>query len=191
MTKGGIYAFLNLITGMYYIGSTKDFYKRYHSHKSLLNNGKHDNSYFQRAWTKYGQLNFIFVILAYVEDETKLEEVEQYWLDLTQCYDRTVGYNVRRIANSSLGVLHTQETKNKISKTKSDVRMTDEARENMSKSSANRDKIKWPCIDGSRCKCEKCKEIHRIRNREHSREWREWNRAKYNQYARDYRASLK
>lgn len=82
MTKGGIYAFLNLITGMYYIGSTKNFYKRYHSHKSLLNNGKHDNSYFQRSWTKYGQINFMFVILAYIKDETKLEEIEQYWLDL-------------------------------------------------------------------------------------------------------------
>lgn len=61
----------------------------------------------------------------------------------------------------------------------------------MSKSSANRNIEKWPCPDKAKCKCENCKEIHRLRNREHSREWRKYNRAKYNQYAKDYRASLK
>lgn len=58
MTNSGIYAFLNLITGMFYIGSAKNFYKRYHVHKSLLINNKHDNSYLQRAWNKYGQIKF-------------------------------------------------------------------------------------------------------------------------------------
>jgi group I intron endonuclease len=189
MIKSGIYAFLNLETGMFYIGSTIDFYKRYHSHKSLLNNGKHDNSYFQRAWTKYGQINFIFVILEYVEDISKLEKVEQKWLDNTQCYDRNIGYNVRCIANSSLGILHTQETKDKISKAKTGFKHNEKSRANMTKNSANRNKNKWPCPDKSKCKCESCKEIHRIRNRQHSREWRASNRLRYNEYMRNYNAA--
>lgn len=189
MTNGGIYAFLNLITGMFYIGSTKDFYKRYHSHKSLLNNGKHDNSYFQRAWNKYGQLNFIFVILEYVEDVNKLEEIEQKWLNYTQCYERHIGYNAKRIANSNFGVFHTQETKDKISNAKIGFKHNEKSKINMSKSSANRNIEKWPCLDKAKCKCSRCKEIHRARNRQHSREWRESNRERYNKYMRDYNAA--
>ena len=189
MINSGIYAFLNLINGKFYIGSTKDFYKRYHSHKSLLNNNKHDNSYFQRAWNKHGKINFIFVILEYVESLDKLEEREQCWIDDTKCYDQSIGYNAKRIANSNFGLQHTQETKDKISKAKSGIKMTGEARQNMSKASTNRNEIKWPCPDKAKCQCNWCKGTRRIRNREHMRKWREGNRDHYNQYARDYRAS--
>lgn len=190
MINSGIYAFLNLVNEKIYVGSAKDFYKRYHVHKSMLINNKHDNSYLQRAWNKYGKLNFLFVILEYVEETSKLEEREQYWIDKTKCYERNIGYNARRIANSNLGIFHTQETKDKISKVKTGIRLSNEAKINMSKSSANRNKEKWPCPDKSKCKCKNCKEIHRLRNREHSREWRANNREKYNKYMRDYNNSI-
>jgi len=189
MTEGGIYAFLNLVNGKFYVGSAKDFYKRYHVHKSMLINNKHDNSYFQRAWNKYGKLNFLFVILEYVEDVNLLEEKEQHWMDLTQCYNRNIGYNSRAIANSNLGVKFSQETKDKISKTKTGIKLSDAAKANMSRASTNRNKEKWPCPDKSKCKCERCKEIHRLRNREHSREWRANNRENYNEYMRNYNAN--
>lgn len=57
----GIYAILNLITGVYYIGSAIDLYKRWHMHKSSLNGNYHDNSYLQAAWNKYSLNNFMFV----------------------------------------------------------------------------------------------------------------------------------
>lgn len=189
MINSGIYAFLNLINGKFYIGSTKDFYKRYHSHKSLLNNNKHDNSYFQRAWVKYGKENFIFVILEYVGYLFKLEEREQYWIDKTKCYDRNIGYNARKIANSSLGLFHTEETKEKISKAKIGVKLSAETRANMSKSSHTRNKEKWPCPDKAKCKCERCKGTRRIRNKQHMKEWREQNRERYNEYMRTYNAN--
>lgn len=185
---GGIYAFLNLVNGKFYIGSAKDFYKRYHVHKSMLTHNKHDNSYFQRAWNKYGKENFLFVIMEYVRDASKLEEREQFWIDETKCYERNIGYNARRIANSSLGVFHTQETKEKISKAKTGIKLGAEARANMSRSSHTRNKEKWPCPDKAKCQCEWCKGTRRLRNREHSREWRASNREKYNSYMREYNA---
>ncbi len=190
MNIGGIYAFLNLIDDKIYVGSAKNFYKRYHIHKSMLNNNRHDSSYFQRAWNKYGQINFLFVILEHCE-ENKLEEREQYWLDATRCYDRLIGYNSRRKANNNSGIIHSQETKNKISEAKMGIRISEEIKIKMSKSSANKNSIRWPCADGFKCKCEACKDKRRTRNREHMQEWREANREKYNSYSRNREKQIK
>lgn len=107
---------LNLATNMYYVGQALDFKVRWKGHIYLLNNNVHTNIHLQNAWNKYGQIAFKFYILEIIIDENKLDEREQYWMDRSQCYDRRIGYNIGRIAESSMrGRKHSEETKLKIS----------------------------------------------------------------------------
>jgi group I intron endonuclease len=109
--KSGVYQIRNIINNKFYIGSTIYFNNRKSDHFRKLNTNKHDNPHLQRAWDKYGEENFEFNILEYVEDKEKLIEREQYWLDKTQCYNPEIGYNIRKVAESNLGLKHTDETK--------------------------------------------------------------------------------
>ncbi len=56
----GVYRIRNIATEMIYIGSAASLYDRYHSHKSKLNAGKHENQHLQRAYQKYGMDSFVF-----------------------------------------------------------------------------------------------------------------------------------
>ena len=78
----GIYGIRNLLNGKVYIGKTgMNFGDRWDSHRSLLNNGKHDNPHLQKAWDKYGQDNFEFII---IEDcgIDELSDREKYYIEL-------------------------------------------------------------------------------------------------------------
>lgn len=110
--NSGIYMILNLINNKYYIGSSHNLYKRWHTHKSTLKHNKHDNSYLQKAWNKYGELNFKFFVLEYTNE---LLIREQYWIDKLLCINRKLSYNLRKLANTNLGIKFSEETKAKIS----------------------------------------------------------------------------
>lgn len=110
MKKSGIYQILNTINGKFYLGSAVNFKNRWSNHKWYFANKNHPNRYFQSAWNKYGADNFKFRILQLVEDISKLREIEQNWLDWTQCYERTIGYNLYKIAGSPLGYKPSKET---------------------------------------------------------------------------------
>jgi len=102
--KSGIYKITNLIRGLVYIGSAADIGNRWSSHKKDLKKNIHANSYLQRAWNKYGEEAFEFVILELVEDKNKLIEREQYWMDYYKSYERDKGYNINPKAESCRGV---------------------------------------------------------------------------------------
>lgn len=114
--KSGIYKILNKVNGKFYIGSAVNFKRRFARHKRLLNAKDHPNEYLQNAWGKYWSVSFEFIILQYVENKADLIKYEQVWLDFTKCYNREVGYNICRIADNRTGILHSKETKDKISK---------------------------------------------------------------------------
>lgn len=115
INKSGIYFIINEINGKIYIGSAVNFRIRWNVHQSNLNLNVHENKLLQNAWNKYGAENFRFQVLEYVEDKTKLLEIEQNWLDWTKCYERKIGYNILKIAGSNLGYKASVETKAKIS----------------------------------------------------------------------------
>lgn len=96
---------------IFYIGSaSKDLFARMREHRSLLNNNKHHSPYFQRLWNKYGSKNFTFSIIMKCEKQDCVKN-EQYYLDtLKPCL------NVAKVAGSTLGVLHTEESKAKLRK---------------------------------------------------------------------------
>ena len=77
----GVYKIVNLNNGSLYIGSSKNLKRREKEHFSLLRKGISHCKILQRAFDKYGESNFQFVILVRcaIEDLFKLE---QYFVDL-------------------------------------------------------------------------------------------------------------
>ena len=112
----GIYKIINVKTGKIYIGSAKNIKGRLREHLKSLRKGNHKNKYLQFSWNEYGEENFRFEIIEIVENIKYLIEREQYWLDYHKSYDRKKGYNFLRNAGSVLDLVHTKETKDRISK---------------------------------------------------------------------------
>lgn len=105
-----IYAIVHRSTGRVYVGSTASIKTRVSYHRSKLRNTKHDNSYLQNSWNKYGEDAFSFVILELCEVSHLLDR-ESYWMDQTGCCDKSVGFNLDTIA---VRKMHCEETKAKI-----------------------------------------------------------------------------
>ena len=110
----GIYGIRNKINNKTYVGKTgMNFGDRWDSHRSLLNNGKHDNPYLQNAWNKYKQDNFEFIILEECDLDV-LDEREKYYIKLYK--DMGLAYNIHDGGNegNNLGKHLSDETKRKI-----------------------------------------------------------------------------
>lgn len=115
--KSGIYRIRNLVNGKVYVGSTNNINKRWIEHKSFLKNNKHPNPHLQASWNKYGEENLIFEIIEEIENSIKelLCEREQYWNDFYDSSNREKGYNLRKIVESNLGVIFSEDHNKKIS----------------------------------------------------------------------------
>lgn len=87
----GIYKITCLVNNKCYIGSSVDIYKRLCTHKFQLRRNKHNNKYFQRAWNKYGEDNFVFELL---EETSDLLEREAYYFSTTRCCEEEFGFNL-------------------------------------------------------------------------------------------------
>jgi len=78
----GVYRIQNKITGRVYIGCTKaGFYKRLVNHISRLRYGTHECKEMQNDWNIVGEENFIVEVVEYVDDPSRLLEIEKYWQD--------------------------------------------------------------------------------------------------------------
>ncbi len=109
----GIYKIINKINGKYYIGSSNDIERRWYNHKLELRKNKRGNLYLQRAWNKYGECNFNFLIIENVSID-KLLMIEQKYLDICK-NNRNLSYNIGNDAKSPmLGNHHTKEAVEKI-----------------------------------------------------------------------------
>jgi len=106
----GIYKIVNIINGKYYVGSSKNIKNRWKRHNKDLNKGCHRNNYLQRAWNKYGERNFEFVIVEVV-NLNKLDEIEQKYLDVGKSEKDKI-YNNSFLANR---IEMNDEIKNKLS----------------------------------------------------------------------------
>lgn len=112
MAQSGIYR-IDGPNGKFYIGSSKDISKRWRKHVNDLRKGNHDNPNLQRAWAKYGEQAFSFVVLEVVDDEARLVEREQAWLDAKRAVE--LGYNVMPVADRPLGLKASEATRAKMS----------------------------------------------------------------------------
>ena len=109
----GVYLIINLFNGKIYVGSaiTGRIYNRFHKHIY----GFTGNKFLAIDVIKHGISNFAFVLLKTIpeivkqEDNKALLEIENYYIELL-CPD----YNIAKQAGNTFGILHTEETKNKM-----------------------------------------------------------------------------
>lgn len=106
MKFSGIYVIENSVNHKRYIGSSNSVYQRLHKHNSLLNKNKHENTYLQNAWNKYGSEKFECYIVEFSDNLTK---TEQKWIDILEP-EYNITYLVQRNVLS-------EESRKKISKT--------------------------------------------------------------------------
>lgn len=151
--QSGVYRILNKVNGKFYIGSAIDIQRRWRQHRHELRSGKHANSYLQNAWNKYTEEAFQFIILEFVEID-KLQETEQSWLDDTRCFEREVGYNISAVAANITGYRHTEASKDLMKAAGLGKKKSETHRINIGLGHRNKDK--WPCPDGHKCKCGDC-----------------------------------
>ena len=112
--ESGVYMIKNIINNKIYIGSSKDITKRLLGHKNLLNKKKHGNRFLSNAWHKYGEDNFTFSVVEYVESDQLIIK-EQHYIDFYKSCDNKIGYNLVPNAGSNLGWKPSDETKKKMS----------------------------------------------------------------------------
>lgn len=96
----GIYKIVNKVNGKYYVGSSKNIFERKSRHLKSLRNGSHHSIHLQRAFNKYGENNFDFIIMETCEiDDTLLRE--QFFLDELKPFLPEIGYNMSSTAHGS------------------------------------------------------------------------------------------
>ena len=121
--KSGIYQIKNIITNKVYIGSAKNINSRWLEHKRLLKNNNHPNKKLQASYNKHGKNNFSYEKLELIELDS-LIIFEQKWLnevlkaDSDSKYFRENGYNLSKVAGSTLGYKYSEESRINISNTK-------------------------------------------------------------------------
>lgn len=76
----GVYQIKNKISGRYYIGSAKDFVKRFMAHLNELVCNTHCNKKLQNDWNKHGYENYEFSVLETCSPENRFI-LEQRYLD--------------------------------------------------------------------------------------------------------------
>ena len=110
-----------------YIGSAKDIKYRWETHLYKLRTGKHVNPKLQYHYNKYGKDDFEFSI---VEPclPAFLTAREQEYLDELKPF-----FNIAKIAGSTLGIKHTKEFKEKLSRINTGLKRTTEHKEKIAK----------------------------------------------------------
>ena len=99
----GIYIIKNTINDKVYIGSAVCLKQRFIEHKNQFKKQVH-NVRFQNFVNKYGFNTLIFEVIEYVNDKGKLIEREQYWIDCYESWKSKKGFNICKIAGSTLGL---------------------------------------------------------------------------------------
>lgn len=98
LEKPGIYKILNTKNKKFYIGSTTmKVYKRIQHHYEMLKVNKHKNSHLQRAWNKYGEDSFTFIIEENLEKSMCLIK-EQELIDFFKIENL---YNINPLASGT------------------------------------------------------------------------------------------
>ena len=94
-----------------YIGSANNVRRRVQTHLRELRAGRHANQHLQRAYLKYDASVFTSAVVEYVDDESRLLEREQVWLDFFKPV-----YNIAKVAGSpTKGLKFSAETRAKMS----------------------------------------------------------------------------
>ena len=123
--EAGVYLISNNVNGKCYVGSSIHLTQRRKEHFSRLMHNKHENAHLQNAYNKYGREAFEFEILETLSIDDNIKENllkrEQFWID-----NLKPEYNILLVAGSNLGYHHSDETKQKISKSTTGLKKSEE-----------------------------------------------------------------
>lgn len=132
-------------TNDFYIGSTKDIYKRIQRHRNLLNSNRHYTKKLQDSFNKSNKILFDIIII-YVNDREQAFDLEQLLLDK---YINTPGcLNQLPNSRSSLGHKYSDEYKKNMSLVTKNKIFTEEHKNKISVSKTNEQNKKL-CIENS------------------------------------------
>lgn len=124
--KSGVYGLINNINGNTYIGSGVDLYNRLRDYHQPWYLASRTNLVIVRAINKYGIDNFTLVVLEFTNPEQVVAS-EQIWID-----SYNPEYNVSPTASSTLGLLHTELSKQNIKEKMTGKPRSQEVRDAMS-----------------------------------------------------------
>jgi len=111
MKKSGIYKIQSITEPeKFYIGSSVNIQSRKRQHYSMLKLNKHDATYLQNYYNKYGKESLVFHIIEECCQE-KLIQREQYYIDILNPV-----FNSRKNAESNYGHKFSEESKQNMSK---------------------------------------------------------------------------
>jgi len=130
MVKSGVYQIILKSDNRSYIGSAVDIKKRWKAH-ILAAKSNRTKQVIARAIAKHGVDSFEWKVLEYCDIEQLIER-EQHWLDTVRPFvDENNGFNVRKIADSNLGIKRSIESRKKQSITMTGILKTEEHRQHM------------------------------------------------------------
>lgn len=109
----GIYQIICTVTGKIYIGSSVNLRKRCRDHFVELRRNNHKNPKLQRAYSKYGEEFFVFIVIELVLIPEHLTAREQYWFKKLNPFGER-GYNIAPTAGSNLGKKVSETTREKL-----------------------------------------------------------------------------
>lgn len=127
---GSVYLFQNIINGKLYVGKTiENYHQRFSKHMSCALEQKLNN-YFYKAVRKHGWENFKKCIIFQTEileksDDNKkildeiIREKEVYYISLFNTNNEDFGYNLTAGGDGLVGFKHSQESCEKMSKSRS------------------------------------------------------------------------
>jgi len=126
--KSGVYCWINLLNGKYYIGSgvklntrLSDYFQDWY-----YKDKKNKNLIILKAILKYGMGNFVLLILDFTEKENTLTR-EQFWID-----ELKPEYNILKEAGNSKGYKHSLESLKLIREKALGSKQSEEVRKAMS-----------------------------------------------------------
>lgn len=112
----GIYAIINRSSGKVYIGQSRNILKRISDHFNLLEKGKHPNPKLQNSFNKWGRSAFEDEIVAWMDEESDLNDVEGLYLTGEASLGNMSMYNIAISPTSGMaGRKHTEEAKHMMS----------------------------------------------------------------------------
>lgn len=111
VNMSGIYEIVNLVNGKRYVGSAVHLRKRWAEHRRDLRRNRHHCVALQRAWKKYGEMNFVFAVIEICQAICLIAKEQK-------AFDRLLPeYNTCKVAGSALGLSPSLETRAKLSAT--------------------------------------------------------------------------
>lgn len=146
----GIYKLTCIYNGKVYIGKAINLNKRLNSHRYCERRSK-GRCYFENVIIKYGWNSFVVEIIETFEnfDKTKdnkfLLEKEAYYIGVFESTNKDIGYNICTYSQDRTGLVHSDDTKEKMSKAKLGKPLSDhhkEAIKNKMSTEENREKMR-------------------------------------------------